>query len=132
MRRSVHNLGLFLCVACVACQMAEQPATELATAEPVSEPVVREESIAAADGVSLVYDVRGTGDTALVFVHCWACERSFWRGQVDHFADRFRVVAIDLPGHGASGTERERRRHLRGAHGERTRADDPARSRPGG
>lgn len=58
------------------------------------------------DGIPLVYDVRGEGDLALVFVHCWACNREFWREQVDVFARDHRVVTIDLPGHGASGKAR--------------------------
>ncbi len=62
--------------------------------------------IQAGDGVSIAYDVRGEGSVALVFVHGWACDRSFWRGQADAFADTYRVVTLDLPGHGASGNER--------------------------
>ena len=30
----------------------------------------------AADGVPIHYSVQGKGDTALVFVHCWACDRN--------------------------------------------------------
>jgi sigma-B regulation protein RsbQ len=65
-------------------------------------------SVTAADGVRIVYDVRGhsDSDTTLFFVHCWACNRSFWRNQVDAFASRYRVVTVDLPGHGDSGHER--------------------------
>ncbi len=65
-------------------------------------------TVAAPDGVSIRYDVRGRGDVALVFVHCWACNRQFWREQVDTFADRYRVVALDLAGHGESGKDRKR------------------------
>lgn len=60
------------------------------------------------DGVPIVYDVRGEGETTVVFVHCWACNRAFWRGQVGPVeAAGFRVVTLDLPGHGESGAERE-------------------------
>lgn len=62
--------------------------------------------IQAGDGVSIAYDVRGEGSVALVFVHGWTCDRGFWRGQADVFADAYRVVTLDLPGHGASGNER--------------------------
>ena len=44
---------------------------------------VVEGTTAASDGVSLAYDVRGQGDTAMVFVHCWACDRTFWREQLE-------------------------------------------------
>ena len=59
------------------------------------------------DGVSIAYEVRGEGETTLVFVHCWACDREFWRDQVEPFAEDYRVVTLDLPGHGESGTNRE-------------------------
>jgi pimeloyl-ACP methyl ester carboxylesterase len=61
----------------------------------------------AADGVAVAYDVRGQGDMALVFIHGWACDRSFWREQLDVFAEDYRVVALDLGGHGESGADRE-------------------------
>ena len=61
-----------------------------------------------ADGLAIAYDVRGAGETTLVFVHGWACDGSFWREQLDVFAEDFRVVSLDLGGHGASGTDRDR------------------------
>jgi len=66
-----------------------------------------EATIPAADGVTISYDVRGSGNTALVFVHGWCSNRTFWREQLDVMAHEFRVVAIDLPGHGASGRDRD-------------------------
>jgi pimeloyl-ACP methyl ester carboxylesterase len=54
------------------------------------------------DGIKLVYDVRGTGVPAFVFVHGWTCDRSFFAAQADHFARRHRVVSLDLRGHGES------------------------------
>ena len=59
------------------------------------------------DGVPIHYTVRGVGTPALVFVHGWACDATYWDAQLRHFAPRHRVVAIDLPGHGESGTGRE-------------------------
>lgn len=64
-------------------------------------------SIRAADGVRLTYDVEGKGDTTLVFIHGWACDRSFWREQLNLFAQWYRVVALDLGGHGDSEANRE-------------------------
>lgn len=55
------------------------------------------------DGVPVGYEVHGSGTPALVFVHGWSCDRSYWRGQVGAFAARHRVVAVDLAGHGRSG-----------------------------
>lgn len=67
-------------------------------------------TVEAADGVPIVYEVRGPAEAAgpaLVFVHCWACDRTYWREQVDVFAADHRVVTLDLAGHGGSGAGRE-------------------------
>ena len=64
------------------------------------------DTVLAADGTPIVYDVRGSGDVALVFIHCWACDRTFWREQLDAFAPGYRVVSLDLAGHGSSGKHR--------------------------
>jgi pimeloyl-ACP methyl ester carboxylesterase len=58
------------------------------------------------DGIALAYEVHGEGTPALVFVHGWSCDRSYWRNQLGHFAQGFRVVALDLAGHGDSGAGR--------------------------
>lgn len=68
--------------------------------------------VEAADGQIIAYDRRGPAQTgegkpALVFIHCWSCNRSFWKEQVAGFAEDHEVVTLDLPGHGASGRERE-------------------------
>jgi len=68
---------------------------------------VRTGSVAARDGVKIVYDVRGGGDTTLLFVHCWSCDRSFWKNQADVFAEHYQVVTLDLAGHGESGKDRK-------------------------
>jgi pimeloyl-ACP methyl ester carboxylesterase len=59
-----------------------------------------------ADGVKIHYEAVGTGETALVFVHCWSCDRHLWDGQVAAFARDYRVVTLDLAGHGESGRDR--------------------------
>jgi pimeloyl-ACP methyl ester carboxylesterase len=64
----------------------------------------------ASDGVRIVYDVydaNGAAEPALVFVHGWSCDRSYWKNQIDPFAQKFRVVTVDLAGHGESGTGRK-------------------------
>jgi len=62
----------------------------------------------AADGSPIRYGVRGAGDVTLVFVHCWTCNHTFWDRQVEHFSRDYRVVWLDLAGHGDSGSRRER------------------------
>ena len=58
------------------------------------------------DGTEIVYDARGRGEPALVFIHGWCCNRGQWDAQMDKFDDDHRVVAIDLGGHGELGRTR--------------------------
>lgn len=64
-------------------------------------------TVKAPDGVDIRYEVAGSGEPTLVFVHGWSCDRSYWRAQTDHFAASHRVVAVDLGGHGESGLGRK-------------------------
>lgn len=47
------------------------------------------------------YEIGGKGKRVLVFVHGWASNQTFWQAQTAAFTD-FRIIAIDLPGHGQS------------------------------
>lgn len=60
-----------------------------------------------ADGNDVPYVVRGGGATTVVLVHCWMCDRTFWDAQIPALEERYRVIALDLPGHGEAGAERE-------------------------
>ena len=42
---------------------------------------------------------------ALVFVHCWTCNVEFWKESYGAFP-QYRVIALDLPGHGKSDKPR--------------------------
>jgi pimeloyl-ACP methyl ester carboxylesterase len=64
-------------------------------------------SAKSSDGLEIRYESAGSGEPALVFVHGWSCDRSYWRAQVDHFAKSHRVIAIDLGGHGESALGRK-------------------------
>src|SRR5262245_15599865 len=59
------------------------------------------------DGIPIAYEASERGPRALLFVHGWSCDRTYWRYQVAEFAKRYQVVAIDLAGHGQSGTDRK-------------------------
>jgi pimeloyl-ACP methyl ester carboxylesterase len=63
--------------------------------------------VSSADGVPIHFTDQGKGDPALVFVHCWSCDRHLWDNQVPVFGKRYRVVTLDLAGHGASGRGRK-------------------------
>ena len=54
------------------------------------------------DGSQVAYEVRGTSDDAIVFVHGWSGDRSHWYRQMDGVETDRRLVAVDLIGHGES------------------------------
>lgn len=58
---------------------------------------------AADSGARLWYEDRGAG-TPIVFIHGWCMSSAVWRLQTEGLADSFRVITIDLPGHGHSST----------------------------
>ena len=64
-------------------------------------------TVHSADGVPIAYDVHGEGTPALVLVHGWSCDRRYWERQVEPLSRDFRVVTVDLGGHGESGLGRE-------------------------
>lgn len=64
-------------------------------------------TVSSPDCVEIHYTAQGTGRPALVFVHCWCCDQTFWDQQVAHFSQNYKVVTVDLAGHGKSGLERE-------------------------
>lgn len=60
----------------------------------------------APDGVTIVYSVCGAGEPALLFVHGGLADRSFWDAEIKAFGAGHRVIALDLAGHGESGSNR--------------------------
>jgi len=57
------------------------------------------------DDIQLYYDETGSGEP-LIFVHGLGSSSRDWAEQVDHFADTYRVLRVDLRGHGRSGRSR--------------------------
>jgi pimeloyl-ACP methyl ester carboxylesterase len=54
------------------------------------------------DGARVHYTDYGAGENALLFVHGWSCDETFWAAQASALATKFHVITIDLPGHGQS------------------------------
>lgn len=59
-----------------------------------------------ADNVHIEYRVYGHGEPAVVLVHGWANDANYWHAQLDALKTRYTVVALNLAGHGASGSNR--------------------------
>ena len=57
-------------------------------------------------GVTIDFTDEGKSDTTLLFVHGWCINKTYWQHQVDFFRNEYRVVTVDLAGHGLSGANR--------------------------
>lgn len=56
--------------------------------------------------VSIEYDDSKIGDTVLLFIHGFGIDRTYWTNETAFFSKIYRVIAIDLPGFGQSGKNR--------------------------
>jgi sigma-B regulation protein RsbQ len=57
------------------------------------------------DDLKIHYLDRGTGNSALVFVHGWTCNADFWQPQMSDFGS-LHLISVDLVGHGKSDKPR--------------------------
>jgi sigma-B regulation protein RsbQ len=56
--------------------------------------------------VSINYEIHGDQDTTLVFIHDWNLNLTYWNDQVNRFKSKYRILNLDLAGHGNSGKDR--------------------------
>ena len=54
------------------------------------------------DGAKIHSTSVGQGPKTIVLVHGWTCDETSWSEQVPALAKKYRVITIDLPGHGKS------------------------------
>ena len=68
----------------------------------IAQPIVSESKFVDVDHLKVHYTNYGKGDVAALFVHGWACDETVWAEQPPAFAEKIRVITVDLPGHGQS------------------------------
>jgi sigma-B regulation protein RsbQ len=59
------------------------------------------------DNLQLDYTLSGTGDSTLLFIHGAFIDKDYWHDQVEYFNTNYKVITIDLAGHGKSGNNRD-------------------------
>lgn len=91
---STHTVMLFLVFHFIAILAQAQ------TGEP--------QMLASKDGTLISYEVHGKGEPTLVFVHGWSCDSRYWRHQIETFSRDYKMVLVDVAGHGHSGSTREK------------------------
>ncbi len=63
--------------------------------------------VRSADGVEIAYAERAGGALTILFIHGGLADRTFWSLQFAELPKEYRLVALDLAGHGASGANRD-------------------------
>lgn len=58
------------------------------------------------NSVDVCYNQSGEGDITLLFVHGAFINKEYWAKQIEYFDNKYKVIALDLPGHGKSGKNR--------------------------
>ncbi|MCD4779969.1 MAG: alpha/beta hydrolase [Candidatus Omnitrophica bacterium] len=93
-RSTLIVLAFFLCVSfsSLGCHQSGRPGTHYVTRSN--------------DQTIISYHVSGKGEVALIFVHGWSCDSRYWQYQIPYFSQRYKVITVDLAGHGHSGLDR--------------------------
>jgi pimeloyl-ACP methyl ester carboxylesterase len=81
------------------------PATFLAIL--LAAPAMDSGTVRSKDGVAVHHVAQGRGEPALVFVHGFGIDGTYFRHAMEALSSTRRVVAVDLPGHGKSGRDRK-------------------------
>ena len=105
--------GLSLLLALAGCNRAPPvPAPAASTpaaataAQPAADPGEGPRLVMSPDGVHIEYRVFGHGEPAVILVHGWACDANYWNEQFEALRAHYTVVAVNLAGHGGSGSNR--------------------------
>jgi pimeloyl-ACP methyl ester carboxylesterase len=62
---------------------------------------------ATVDGIPIHSSIIGNGPQTVILIHGWTCDSSSWDYQVPALAKKYRVITLDLPGHGKSGSPKD-------------------------
>jgi pimeloyl-ACP methyl ester carboxylesterase len=64
-------------------------------------------SAATLDGMKIHSTSSGKGPKTIVLVHGWTCDDTSWSAQVPALSKHYRVITLDLPGHGQSESPKD-------------------------
>jgi pimeloyl-ACP methyl ester carboxylesterase len=62
---------------------------------------------ATVDGIPIHSSSQGAGPKTVILVHGWTCDDTTWEAQVPALSKQYRVITLDLPGHGKSGSPKD-------------------------
>jgi pimeloyl-ACP methyl ester carboxylesterase len=64
-------------------------------------------SAASVDGIKIHSSTAGKGPKTVILVHGWTCDETTWNAQLPELSKEYRVVTLDLPGHGRTGSPKD-------------------------
>ncbi len=67
---------------------------------------MKEKTIQINNEIISYYDTEN-GTTTLLFIHGAFIDKKYWKEQLNYFSPDYRVIALDLAGHGKSSTNRK-------------------------
>ena len=82
------------------------PPVAPAAAHPAADPGTGPRLVMSPDGVHIEYRILGSGEPAVILVHGWASDANYWQEQFAALQAHYTVVAVNLAGHGGSGSNR--------------------------
>jgi pimeloyl-ACP methyl ester carboxylesterase len=59
---------------------------------------------ATVDGLKVHWASAGNGKQTVILIHGWTCDSSSWAYQLPALSKKYRVITLDLPGHGQSAS----------------------------
>jgi pimeloyl-ACP methyl ester carboxylesterase len=62
---------------------------------------------ASVDGIKIHSSTTGTGPKTVILVHGWTCDETTWNAQVPELSKQYRVITLDLPGHGRTAAPKD-------------------------
>lgn len=64
-------------------------------------------SAASVDGIRIHSTITGKGPKTVILVHGWTCDETTFNQQLPALSQHYRVVTLDLPGHGQSASPKD-------------------------
>ncbi|HTR37047.1 MAG TPA: alpha/beta hydrolase [Bryobacteraceae bacterium] len=62
---------------------------------------------ASVEGIKIHSTIAGKGPKTVILVHGWTCDETTWNMQIPALTKDYRMVTLDLPGHGQSGSPKD-------------------------
>ncbi len=102
MRTILHSFGLFMLLVIAGCALPKSPSVSQMAELPYP---FETRFLELSDGMRVAYADEGKGGQTILFVHGLGSYYPAWKKNVSVLSEKYRCIAIDLPGYGKSSKE---------------------------